>query len=166
MYEVLLPFGETFVKATSLQGRIRSIILSILLLVGLLGVSGCAVGHSTPEVTSASQPDFLLKPGTYQVVGLVEGRAWCPFLFWIDLPDSWEASTYGFSIPMLSFALGQTDLRTQAMADLHSKVEIQGKRRVLHNIMEEVTVANYLGLFAILDVTISAEVIEFTGGQS
>ena len=45
-------------------------------------------------------------------------------------------------------------------------VDIQGKRRVLHNIMEELTVANYLGLFAILDVTISAEVIEFTGSKS
>ena len=137
----------------------------LLLLACLLGLSGCAVGHPSPEFTSPSQPDFLLKPGTYEVVGRVEGRASCPFLFWVDIPQAWQ-SRVGVSIPLVSFALGDTDLRTQAMADLHSKVEIQGKRRVLHNIMEEITVANYLGLFAILDVTISAEVIEFTGSQS
>jgi len=153
------------VKATSPKDTIHSTIWGILLLPLLLGLSGCAVGHSTPKITIPSQPDFLLKPGTYQVVGRVEGYASCPFLFWIDIPQAWE-SQVGVSVPLLSFALGDIDLRTRAMADLHTKVEIQGKRRVLHNIMEEMTVANYLGLFAILDVTISAEVIEFTGSQS
>jgi hypothetical protein len=150
--------------ANSRQGKNPSTLL-LLFLTLLLGLSGCAVGHPSPEFISPSQPDFLLKPGTYQVVGRVEGHASCPFLFWVDIPQGWQ-SRAGVSIPLLSFALGDTDLRTQAMADLHTKVEIQGKRRILHNIMEEMTVANYLGLFAILDVSISAEVIEFTGSQS
>jgi len=153
------------VKTTSPQGRIRSTIWLSLLLALLLGLSGCAAGHPSPSFFNPSQPDFVLNPGTYQVVGRVEGYASCPFLFWIQIPDYWQLQE-GASIPLLSFALGDANLRSRAMADLHTKVEIQGKRQVLLNIMEEVTVANYLGLFAILDITISAEVIEFTGSQS
>ena len=152
-------------KATLPQGRIRSTTWLILLLALLLGLSGCAAGHPSPSFTSTPTTEFVLAPGTYKVVGRVEGYASCSFLFWIDIPDAWETRA-GFSIPLLSFALGDPYLRSRAMADLHSKVEIQGKRQVLHNIMEETTVANYLGLFAIYEVTVSAEVIEFTGSQS
>ncbi|UCE63907.1 MAG: hypothetical protein JSU59_01755 [Nitrospirota bacterium] len=146
--------------------KFPSILWLILLLFLLLGLSGCAVGHPSPSFTSTPTTEFVLAPGTYEVVGRLEGHASCPFLFWVDMPDTWLQFRYGFTVPLISFALGDTDLRTRAMADLHSKVEIQGTRRVLHNIMEETTIANYLGLFAILEVTVSAEVIEFTGGQS
>jgi len=154
------------VKETLPQGRIRSTIWVIFFVALGLGLSSCSVGHPSPSFTSTPTTEFVLAPGTYQVVGRFEGYASCPFLFWIDIPDLWEQSSFGVRIPLLSFALGDPNLRSRALADLHTKVEIQGKRRVLHNIMEETTVANYLGLFAIYEVTVSAEVIEFTGSQS
>ena len=47
------------------------------------------------------------------------------------------------------------------MQDLYSKHDLQGKPQVLHNINEEWSVASYLGLFAILKVSVMAEIIEF-----
>ena len=49
------------------------------------------------------------------------------------------------------------------MADLRSQVDLLGKPRFLHNVVEEWTVSNFLGLFAIVRLTISADVIEFRG---
>jgi hypothetical protein len=43
---------------------------------------------------------------------------------------------------------------------------MRGKPQLLHNVVEEWTVANYLGLYAVLRVSISADVIEFTGGTA
>ena len=138
----------------------------LALLALLLGLSACSAGHPSPDFTSTPTTEFELAPGTYQVVGRVEGHASCPYLFWIDMPDAWLERNYGFTVPLVSFPLGDTNLRTEAMADLHTKVDIRSQRRVLHNIMEEITVANYFGLFAILKVTVSAEVIEFMGNQT
>jgi hypothetical protein len=47
------------------------------------------------------------------------------------------------------------------MEDMHRKHDLVGKPQVLHNFVEEWSLANYLGLFAIQRVTITAEVIEF-----
>ena len=65
-------------------------------------------------------------------------------------------------MPVIAFQLGKPNLHEQVMRDLHSHHDLQGKPQILHNFLEEYTLANYLGLFAILKLTISAEVIEFT----
>ena len=61
-----------------------------------------------------------------------------------------------------AFALGNAALKVRAMQDLHSKHDLTGKPQVLHNFVEEWSIANYLGLFAIMRLSITAEVIEFT----
>ena len=97
----------------------------------------------------------------------VEGHAACRHLLWIPLPD-WHVA-YGLwdehpgAPAAIAIALENPHIRERAMADLRSQVDLLGKPRFLHNVVEEWTVSNCLGLFAIVRLTISADVIEFRG---
>ena len=108
-----------------------------------------------------NKAEIVLKPGEFRIVKAVRGEASCPFLFWIDIPSAIE-SKVGIDMPLITFALGNSNLRELAMRDLHSKHDLLGKPQILHNFIEEWTIANYLGIFAVVKVSISAEVIEFT----
>jgi hypothetical protein len=63
---------------------------------------------------------------------------------------------------VISFELGKPNLHARAMRNMLNQHDLRGKPQILHNLMEEWTLANYLGLYAILKLSISAEVIEFT----
>ena len=91
------------------------------------------------------------------------GQASCPFFLYIDPPPGVKG-VLGLapSTPAINFALGSSSLRVRAMQDLHRKHDLVGKPQILHNFVEEWTLSNYLGLFAIQRLTITAEVIEFT----
>lgn len=127
-----------------------------------LVATGCATTKTVIPDLGKNKTKITLKPGEFRIVKTITGEASCPFLFWIDVPPQFKSST-GINAPILAFDLGDPNLHKLAMKDLHSKHDLKGKPQILHNILEEWSIANYLGLFAILKVTITAEVIEFTG---
>lgn len=133
----------------------------IVLVVILFGLSGCATNETIIPDLGKSKAEIILSPGKFRVIKTVSGEASSSFLFWIDIPLSFEEKL-GIDIPLIAFDLGDPKLHEQAMRDLHSKHDLRGKPQILHNFLEEWTLANYLGLFAIVKVEITAEVIEFT----
>ena len=88
----------------------------------------------------------------------VEAYARCPNLLLIPYPY-----IEGWLLPMASgIPLGNPHLLERAMAELHEQVEMEGRPRVLHNILVEYYVVTYLGFYGYTEVRISGEVIEFT----
>ena len=132
----------------------------VLAMLVLFTVSGCTKAPTVKSTLGKIETKIKLEPGAFKVIKAVTGEASCPYLFWIENPLA-EHSTSS-PVPFLAIELGNPHLRELAMKDLHSKYDLQGKPQVLHNIIEEWSVANYLGLFAILKVSIMAEIIEFT----
>ncbi len=132
-------------------------------LCSLLPLAGCASEVALDRDVYKIAPKLILKQGEFRVVRTVRGQASCPSLLYIDPPPAIKA-VLGIpaSAPALTFALGDSALKVRAMEDLHSKHDLLGKPQILHNFVEEWTVANYLGLFAILRLSITAEVLEFT----
>ena len=131
-------------------------VISILILVTASGCSNISVTNDPGKV----ETKIKLNPGEFKVVGAVKGEASCPYLFWIEIydPDRTKPS----AVPLFAIELGNPHLLELAMQDLYSKHDLQGKPQILHNVVEEWSVANYLGLFAIRKVTYLAEIIEFT----
>ncbi len=134
---------------------------TIAYLLVFLMLSGCASSKMGAPNHGKNKAEIVLKPGEFRIVKAVRGEASCPFLFWIDIPSAIESKA-GIDMPLITFALGNSNLRELAMRDLHSKHDLLGKPQILHNFIEEWTIANYLGIFAVVKVSISAEVIEFT----
>ena len=141
---------------------IRKVWIAVLI-PWLLSLAGCASEVVlTPDVDKV-KPKLVLNEGEFRVVRTVSGKASCPYLLYLDLPDS-LLGVVGISIsaPPVAFALGDAALHVRAMEDLHSKHDLLGKPQILHHFLEEWTLANYLGLFAVRRLTITAEVLEFT----
>jgi len=130
----------------------------------LLPLAGCATELPLDPDVDKVKPKLVLNPGEFRVVRTVRGQASCPFFLYIDLPPALKTAL-GFSptAPAINFALGDSALRVRAMEDLHREHDLVGKPQILHNFVQEWTLANYLGLFAIKRLTITAEVLEFTG---
>lgn len=116
-----------------------------------------------PDVDKV-KPKLVLNAGGFRVVRTVSGRASCPYFLYIHVPDS-LLGVFGIpgSGPPVAFALRDPALHVRAMEDLHSKHDLLGKPQILHHFVEEWTLASYLGLFAIERLSITAEVLEFTG---
>ena len=133
-------------------------LMAILILVT---ASGCTTAPLVVNDPGKVEAKINLKPGEFKVVGAVKGEASCPYLFWIDIysPERTKPSP----VPLFAIELGNPHLLELAMQDLYSKHDLQGKPQILHNVIEEWSVANYLGLFAIRKVSFMAEIIEFTG---
>jgi hypothetical protein len=128
----------------------------------LVSLAGCAVPLTRDSDVYKVKPKLILNQGEFRVVRTVQGRASCPYFLWLDLPDFIQiALKIPTATPALNFALGNAALRVRAMEDMRRKHDLVGKPQVLHNFVEEWSLANYLGLFAIQRVTITAEVIEF-----
>lgn len=128
----------------------------------LLTTSGCTKAPSVKLSLGKIETKIKLKPGEFTVIGAVTGEASCPYLFWIENPFEEHSYNSSSPVPFIALELGNPHLRKRAMQDLYSKHDLQGKPQVLHNIIEEWSVASYLGLFAILKVSVMAEVIEFS----
>lgn len=128
----------------------------------VLALAGCATKKLSMPDHGKNKAEITLKPGEFRLVKTVRGDASCPFLFWVDIPTSFESKA-GIDVPFISFELGDTNLHELAMKDLHSQHDLRGKPQILYNFIEEWTLANYLGLFAVVKVSITAEVIEFIG---
>ena len=143
------------------RGR-RKIWIAVLIS-WLLPLAGCATEVALIPDVDKVKPKLILNEGKFRVVRTVSGRASCPFFLYIDLPDSFLGAV-GISraAPPVAFAVGDAALHVRAMEDLHSKHDLLGKPQILHHFVEEWTLANYLGLFAIKRLTITAEVLEFT----
>jgi hypothetical protein len=137
----------------------------MVLVAALLGALGCTAGVArTPDLGKVG-PKLVLQPGSFRVVGTATGRASAPALLYFDPPPAIKAALrIPATQPALSFGLGDMALRVRAIRDLHRQHDLVGKPQIFHNFVEEWTVANYLGLFAIIRVTVTAEVLEFTGG--
>ena len=135
--------------------------MAITAILALLVVTGCSKDKSVKPNLGKNKAEIILRPGEFQVVKNIYGEASSSFLFWIDITPALQ-SLNQVPVPVISFQLGKPNLYERAMRDLHNKHDLQGKSQILHNFLEEWTLANYLGLFAILKLSISAEVIEFT----
>jgi hypothetical protein len=136
-----------------------------LALTACVALAGCATYHSGPLEVGRMKPKLQLSGADFRLVRRVTGEAETPFLFWIDIPDSIQKAAFenlANPIPVLTIALGDPRLRERAMAALHHQHDLRGKPQLLHNVVEEWSVANYLGLYAVLRVSISADVIELT----
>ena len=127
----------------------------------LLIISGCTKDQYIKPDLGKSKAEIILKPGEFRVIKNVYGEASTPFLFWLDITPFMKGIGQP-TVPVFSFQLGDPNIHERAMRDLHSQHDLRGKPQVLHNFLVEWTLANYLGLFAILKLSISAEVIEFT----
>jgi hypothetical protein len=143
----------------AISGRL----LVALLLV--IAASGCAdtrfKRRDDPEVVAR----IVLDPGRFHVIQTVQGNASCPYLFWIAIPSALsEAMGFRVPIPLIAIQLGDAELHERAMRDLHDQVDMIGKPRLLHNFIEDWSVAGYLGLFGITRLTVTAELIEFVEG--
>jgi hypothetical protein len=137
--------------------------LATLVVAALLGGLGCTTEFALPRELGQVRPKLVLHPGSFQVVRTVTGRASAPALLYFDPPPGIKAALgIPASQPAVSFGLGDMALRVRALRDLHQQHDLVGRPQVLHNFVEEWTVANYLGLFAIIRVTMTAEVLEFT----
>ena len=136
-------------------------IWAITAMLALLITAGCNKDKSIKPDLGKNKTEIILRPGEFRVVKTIHGEASTYFLFWVDISPAMKA--IGNSpVPVISFELGKPNLHQRAMRDLINQHDIQGKPQILHNFLEEWSLANYLGLFAILRLSISAEVIEFT----
>ena len=136
-------------------------IMTITAILAFLIVTGCSKDKSVKPELGKNKAEIILRPGEFQVVKTIHGEASTSFLFWIDITPALQSINQA-PVPIISFQLGNPNLYERAMRDLHNQHDMQGKPQILHNFLEEWTLANYLGLFAILKLSISAEVIEFT----
>lgn len=91
----------------------------------------------------------------------VQGTASCPYLFYFTAPHPMIAQILGFG--NAGIALGNPDLYEQAMASLHEGHPIFEKSQQFHNVVEEWDVTSYFGVYAIVKLTLTADVVEFTG---
>ena len=133
----------------------------IITMLVILAVTGCATNETNMPNLGINKAKITLNPGEFRVVRIVRGEASSSYLLWIVDPTSLPSMSK-IPMPLIDFQLGGSDLHERAMQDLNSKHDLRGKPQILHNLLEEWTLANYLGLFAILKVSITAEVIEFT----
>ena len=136
---------------------------TVLLLASAALMGGCA-SFATDSVDGALfKPKIILSEDNFSVVRKhVSGQASCRYLLWIAIPE-WIQLAAGMPkpIPIISIAIDDPSLREQAMADLHRMHDLRGKPQILHNLMEEWTVAGYVGFYAVVRLTITAEVLEF-----
>jgi hypothetical protein len=135
---------------------------AILFVATLLLLNACASKVKLVPDLDKAKPKLVLNPGEFRVVRTVSGRASCPYFLYINIPPAFLVLLgINDSTPPVGFALGDASLHVRAMENLHSKHEMLGRPQILHQFVEESTVANYLGLFAIERLSITAEVIEF-----
>lgn len=127
---------------------------------GLLSLIGCTTAVEISPDIDKIKPKLALREGGFRVVRTLTGRASCPYLLFLDLPALNQIGL-SYNPPAIAFAIGDAGLRVRAMEDLHAQHDMLGKPQVLHHFVEEWSRANYLGLFAIQRLTISAELIEF-----
>ena len=127
----------------------------------LLTVTGCNKDMSVKPDLGKTKAEIILRPDEFRVVKTIYGEASTSFLFWIDISPVLKSISQA-PVPVFSFQLGKPNLHERAMRDLHKQHDMQGKPQILHNFLEEWTLANYLGLYAVGTLSISAEVIEFT----
>jgi hypothetical protein len=136
-----------------------------LALGAIVTLAGCATYSTAPLEVGVMKPKLLLSGDHFRLVRRVTGEAETSFLFWIDIPDTIQRAAFknlATPLPVLTIALGDPRLRERAMAALHRQYDMRGKPQLLNNVVEEWSVANYLGLYAVVRVSISADVIEFT----
>jgi len=138
-----------------------------ILFLGLLFVMalacGCTVysGQRSGLSNQRIRTKVLLERGNYRIVqSHVEGYASCPHILFVAFPAVLQRS-YGLPAA-IGTPFGDPDLLERAMADLHSKTDMQGKPRILHNVMEEWTNTMYFGVYGVAELKISAMVLEFT----
>ena len=126
-------------------------------------LAGCATEVALDRDVYKFAPKLILKQGEFRVVRTLRGQASCPYFLYIDPPPAIKGALgISASAPALTFALGDGALKVRAMQDLHSKHDLLGKPQILHNFVEEWTTSNYLGFYAIVRLTVTAEVLEFT----
>lgn len=134
---------------------------TITAIIILLIATGCSKNNSIKPDLGKNKEEIILSPGQFKLVKTIYGEASSYFLFWVDFSPVMK-SFNNSPVPVVSFELGKPNLHDRAMRDLLNQHDLRGKPQILHNFLEEWTLANYLGLFAILKLSISAEVIEFT----
>ena len=136
-------------------------IWAITAMLALLIIAGCSKDRSIKPDLGKNKAEIILRPGEFRVVKTIHGEASSSFLFWINFSPVLKSMSQS-PVPVISFELGKPNIHERAMRDLHSQHDLQGKPQILHNFLVEWNLANYLGLYAILKLSISAEVIEFT----
>ena len=136
-------------------------IWAITAIITLLIATGCSKNNSIKAELGKSKEEITLRPGQFKLVKTIHGEASSSFLFWVDFSPVMKSFSKS-PVPVISFELGKPNLHDRAMRDLLNQHDLRGKPQILHNFLEEWTLANYLGLFAVLKLYISAEVIEFT----
>ena len=136
-----------------------------LLFTVLLTIAGCTVYSSRTQPESTAEPivEKQTSPdGNFHVVrDHVEGEASCAHLLYMQYPG-WLQKILILKLPYATgIALGNSDLRERALADLYTKHDFQGDTQQFNNIIEEWSISNYLGIYAEVKLKVTAEVIEF-----
>jgi hypothetical protein len=138
---------------------------AVLLLTAFLSIAGCTVYSSRTQADSPGHPIIEKRTspnGNFHVVrDHVEGEASCAHLLYMQYPG-WLRQVLTLKVPYATgIALGDSDLRERAMADLYKKHVFQGDTQQFNNIIEEWSISNYLGIYAKVKLKVTAEVIEF-----
>jgi hypothetical protein len=114
-------------------------------------------GSESPTWESVNRKVWLTEDNFRVVESHAEGYARCPNLLMLPYPV-----VEGLQLPQASgVPLGNPHVVEQAMADLLSGVEMEGRPRILHNVIVEYYTVSYL-LYGYVEARVSGEVIEFT----
>jgi hypothetical protein len=144
----------------------RAVSIAGLLLVtaSILTSPGCTVYSSRGNRIAAERFErrVVLTGGNFRIVrSHVEGTASCRHLLFLPFPD-WAQGNYGLP-RAIGIPLDSPALLEAAMADLHSRIDMEGRPTVLQDLSQEWTFVTYLGLFGTAEVKVSCEVLEFVG---
>ena len=123
----------------------------ILLLAGMLG--GCA-NYRNQSFWEVTKTNVELEADNFQVSRLgIQGTASCPYLFGLG---------GSCGLPIFGIPFGTPALLEEAMNNLHSKYDIEGKPAFFHNVNIEWTTRGIPLILKIQRVTITADIYEFT----
>lgn len=141
----------------------RKFIVSVAVLCALVLLSAGCTSHMGRYTREGINERVVLEANNFQIAASgVQASASCAYIFYHDALD---LPFIGTIMPRGGIALGEPDLYEQAMANLHAAYAqgIEGQPAMFHNIQEEWTVAGLPPLYGEVTLTLTADVLKFTG---
>jgi len=134
--------------------------LIVLMAVALAMSASCTLsrGDTPPELL---RKKVTFNDDNYRVVkSNARGVASCPYVFYINLDWSVLFSGLPATPGGVGFTFSDPNLYEQAMADFHEKNPMTGSQLMI-NVIEEFDTSGFLFLYRVVELTITADIVEF-----